>query len=255
MELKIRRVLREMRRHIDRARDPNTGRRLKFDHPNEAVNDDLKAIFVAVPKTGTTSVRNQIRPEGFAMIDVPHLSIRQIRIAIEAFHLWRSLDGNAGFPNETVPTQEDAEAAARTSFDQAFKFASVRNPWARAVSLYSRREGIQVSDKMSFDAFIEAHCFASDTSARPSRFRNQLDWLTDAEGTMLVDYVYRLEDLDTAVDEIRARTDGRIVLERRERNVNTASKSKSYKDLYTDHTRKLIATRFEADIDTFKYTF
>ncbi len=255
MAVKFRRVARELWRHFDRPRDAQTGRRLKYDHPNEAVNYDLQAIFVAVPKTGTTSVRNQIRSGGFAMIDVPHLSIRQIRTAIDAFHVWRGLDRNTRFPNDTLATQDEIFDEARAVFDGFFKFASVRNPWARAVSLYSRREGIQVSDRMSFRDFCEAHCFASDTSARPSRFRNQLDWLTDADGQLLMDYVYRLEDLDTAIDEVRERTDGRITLERRERNVNTASKSKSYRDVYDDHTRELIAGRFEKDIDTFKYVF
>lgn len=252
---KFRRLKREIREQVMRPRDPVSGRRLAFDHPNEAVNADLRAIFVAVPKTGTTSVRNQVRPEGLPMIGVPHLSIRQIRTAMEAFHLYRNLDQNTDFPNADLKTEDDVTREVQEMFADFFKFASVRNPWARAVSLYSRTEGIQVSDRMSFEEFCEGHCFASDTSSRTNRFRNQLDWLTDADGQMLMDYVYRLEDLDTAIDEIRDRSGGRIVLAHRRKNVNKASKSKSYQDLYTDHTRSLIAKRFERDIDTFKYTF
>ena len=70
-----------------------------------------------------------------------------------------------------------------------------------------------------------------------------------------MDYIYRLEDFDQAINEIAERTNGRVHLERKNANRNPNSDSRSYRDLYTEETRKLIAKRFEKDIDRFKYTF
>ncbi len=42
---------------------------------NEAVNFEKQCIFIAVPKTGTTSVRVQIGQQGTPLIPNPHLDI------------------------------------------------------------------------------------------------------------------------------------------------------------------------------------
>jgi hypothetical protein len=67
--------------------------------------------------------------------------------------------------------------------------------------------------------------------------------------------VYKLENFDEAIKEIEERTDGRIKLENRGANKNPKSLSQNYRELYTDKTRKIIADRFQKDIDYFKYTF
>ena len=108
---------------------------------------------------------------------------------------------------------------------------------------------------MSFEAFVEGHALASDTCREPTRHRNQIDWLCDESGEIIMDYVYRVEDFETAIGEIRDRTDGRLVLQPQRLNVNPRSASTRYRSMYTDHTRKLIARNFERDIDHFKYTF
>ena len=46
---------------------------------NEAVNLEQNWIFVAIPKTGTTSIREQTRQNGTPLIPNPHLNILQIK--------------------------------------------------------------------------------------------------------------------------------------------------------------------------------
>jgi len=46
---------------------------------NEAVNFEKEVIFIAIPKTCTTTVRTQIYQEGIPIIDNPHLNIIQIK--------------------------------------------------------------------------------------------------------------------------------------------------------------------------------
>lgn len=222
---------------------------------NEAVNFEKKVIFIAVPKTGTTSVRVQIRPYGRPIINNQHLNIIQIRDSLYVYFLTMALGNNTSFPSELIPTDADLRARASEVFQTYFKFSGVRNPWARAVSLYYRREGVQVSDRLSFEEFCMEHLYASDTCKHPTLHKNQYDWLCDENGKMLMDYVYQIEELNNAIDEIAERTDGRLVLTYKRENVNPSSLAFAYRDLYTEETKKIIAKRFEKDIEYFNYTF
>jgi len=75
-----------------------------IDMVNDAVNFDLECIFIAVPKTGTTSVRTQIRKQGNALIPNPHLNIVQVRDLLYPFILRSSLGNNRTYPSEGVPS-------------------------------------------------------------------------------------------------------------------------------------------------------
>jgi hypothetical protein len=179
----------------------------------------------------------------------------QVRDTLYTYELRRSLARNYRFPTEVLVTDADVRARAQQVFDSFFKFSAARNPWARAVSLYYRSEGVRVSERMSFEAFCEGHLYASDTCVMPTLHTNQLDWMTDENGNFALDYVYKVENFRTAIKEIEERTDGRVRLEYKEYNTNRNSKSRSYRDIYSDKTRKLIEKRFYKDIDFFKYTF
>lgn len=223
---------------------------------NEAINFEKKCIFVAVPKTGSTSVRSQLRYRGGAcLIPNPHLSIIQIRDSLYTYFLINSLGQNSTFPSREVPADAEIRIHAKQVFESFFKFAAVRNPWARAVSLYSRREGVRLSDRMSFQDFCVDHYYASDTCRHPTLHRNQLDWLIDENGASLMDYTYKLEEFATAIKDIARMTDQRIRLSASPENVNPMSLSSAYRDLYTPEARGLIARRFERDIEYFGYCF
>lgn len=108
---------------------------------------------------------------------------------------------------------------------------------------------------MSFDQFCERHFYASDTCQHPTLHKNQIDWLCDEDGQCIMDYVYKLEEFDIAAQEIASRTDGRIKLVNQSANVNPDSNATNYRELYTEKTKRIIATRFERDIDHFGYVF
>lgn len=222
---------------------------------NEAVNFDKQCIFIAVPKTGTTTVRSQLKQRGVPFISNPHLNILQVRESLYVFFLKQTLGRNESFPSESIPTDADLRKLAKEVFYIFFKFSAVRNPWARAVSLYSRCEGVITKDQRSFGEFCKNHFYASDTCLHPTLHHNQLDWLCDENEQCIMDYVYKLEDFDQAIKEIAERTNGRLQLASNVANRNQNSLSRSYREIYTEETRKMIAKRFEKDIDYFKYTF
>jgi len=222
---------------------------------NQAINFEKEAIFVAIPKTGTTTVRGQISPKGIPIIENPHLNILQIRDLIYIHLLRETLGTNRAFPKGNIESDAALRLRANEVFTSFFKFSAVRNPWARAVSLYFRREGIQLKDKLTFDEFCEDHIYASDTCRQPTLHQNQFDWLCSDEGKIIMDYVYKIEDFETAITDIQNMTNGRLVLKNEIRNRNPNSKSSDYKNLYNERSKKLIEKRFEKDIDYFKYTF
>ncbi len=137
---------------------------------NEAVNFEKESIFVAIPKTGSTTVRIQLTPEGPYFVAANHLNIVQIRDLMRTYLLLNQLGKNSTFPTQNVLANADVAERADRTFESFFKFASVRNPWARAVSLFFRQEGVRVASVMSFEQFCERHIFASD----PGLFTNPL---------------------------------------------------------------------------------
>lgn len=224
---------------------------------NEAVSVSKQAIFVAVPKTGTTAIREQLRDDATFLVTEPHLNIREIRHGLDFYFLQQNLHQNRNFPTDpqTVLSTGEALDRAQAFYDGCFKFGSVRNPFARVVSLYRRREGLQLQDELSFSAFCDRLAYGSDTCTRPSRHSDQIEWFLDDSGSVAVDFILKLEDRETALDEINALTDGRLGLKNLKRNVNTAADERSYRDFYDDAARQKIATLFERDLDMLGYTF
>ena len=166
---------------------------------NEAVHLEHKWIFIAIPKTGTTSIRIQLRQTGIPLIPNPHLNILQARDAINIFFLRKNLATNRSFPSVEVRTFSQIKNDSASFFSNAFKFSSVRNPWERAVSLFFRKEGVQDQKNLSFDQFIENHLYASDTCVHPTLHKNQLDWICDDNGKILLDYIFKLENFSNAI--------------------------------------------------------
>jgi hypothetical protein len=222
---------------------------------NEAVHLEKNWIFIAIPKTGTTSIRTQLKQTGVPLIPNPHLNILQVRDAINFFFLTKNLAVNKTFPTEKVKTYSQIKDESKIFFSNAFKFASVRNPWERAVSLFYRKEGVRNQQSLSFDSFIENHFFASDTCVHPTLHKNQFDWISDENEKILLDYIFKLENFSKAVRDINERTNGLIRLQDTVANKNRSSRSSEYRDLYSDKTKKMIAQRFEKDIDSFQFTF
>ena len=71
---------------------------------NEAVHLEHNWIFIAIPKTGTTSIRTQLRQTGEPLIPNPHLNILQVRDAISIFFSKKNLATNRSFPSVEVRT-------------------------------------------------------------------------------------------------------------------------------------------------------
>mgnify|MGYP006274252899 CR=1 FL=1 len=205
-----------------------------------------RCIFVEIPKTGSTSVRAVIGKSA-----EPHLDICELRR--EMTRRLRHTETGGRLINAAYGLTPEAwrRRRAERAFHDYFKFAFVRNPWDRVVSLYHRQEGERVRDEMSFDDFARTIRYSSATSPQGSPHVNQLDYLVDPSGHRLVDFVGRFERLD----EDWATVAERLGLPPALPHKRKTDRDKPYTDYYTDETRAIIAERFAVDVEAFGYRF
>jgi hypothetical protein len=158
-------------------------------------------------------------------------------------------------------------------FTSYYKFAVVRNPWARLVSDYNfqkRKKGSQAGhrllihnedgSKRSFRKWLEAVisdpfcCDPKKWGARVSqgihRWSPQLDWIS-ISGKIAVDGVLQTEDLQEGFAQL-CRTLG---LPSREVPCRNWRWHRHYAYYYDDSTRRLVEKHYAKDIETFGYRF
>jgi hypothetical protein len=168
------------------------------------------------------------------------------------------------------------------AWNDYFKFAFVRNPWDRLVSWYSmisrakritrlqalcnfrkRRHLRQtVSNPMwryvydncsTFEDFIRT-CTAEVQSAEGASYSfayNQLDYLEDGEGNLLVDFVGRFENFS---EDVRVCAEKARLRVPRIPRANVSS-HRHYSSYYTPELEGVVRVRFARDIEYFGYNF
>lgn len=156
-------------------------------------------------------------------------------------------------------------------WDEYYKVAFVRNPWDRLLSWYmmitqfseyfvQQGSAHQINhlwryvleNSTSFESFLY-NCTATidDNDGKKNFLFNQLDYVTDESGKIIVDFVGRFESLH---DDMQQVFDG-LHLSDLELAHHNASTRSHYQDYYTHATRRLVARRYERDIDFFGYCF
>jgi hypothetical protein len=207
------------------------------------ISQKYKCIFIEVPKTGSTSIRAVLgHPKK------PHLDIVQTKQELECIlqlsYLYDRPD-DAWDPDKP-------KRMADSIFEEFFKFGFVRNPWDRTVSLYERKEGIQLSGEMTFEEFVEWINYSSDTCIHPTRHKNQLDWFVNDEGKVLVDFIGRFERLQDDWKQIC----GKLAIDTTLPHVNpNLNCRKHYTEYYSTKTKEMIASKFGVDVEYFGYEF
>ena len=136
-----------------------------------------------------------------------------------------------------------------------FKFAFVRNPWDRLVSWYHMC--IQRASENNFSRYIKEHAPTFDdfvtkttTGVAEKTTHNQLDYVTDENGEMMLDFIGRYESLQEDFAVVK----GKLNLASELPHVNKSS-HRDYRDYYTDETRGIVARRFARDIEYLGYHF
>jgi hypothetical protein len=169
------------------------------------------------------------------------------------------------------------------NWDSYFKFIFIRNPWDRLVSWFSMHEEARKvtwfaskSDERArvlynyrktlwFWKFVQKHgktfddyvfkCSGYIGSGLPDGLSpisfNQLDYMTDKQGNLLVDSIGRFENFQEDFREIG----GRIGLDLAKIPVINYTKHKHYSEYYTPATRDAVAEMYRRDIEYFNFKF
>ena len=153
-----------------------------------------------------------------------------------------------------------AGIVSETYLRRAFKFAFVRNPFDRLVSLFSYLKKLplpEVPATMTFDEFC------AKITERPfdpvglynfkglSQCNPQVDWLFDERGNLLVDFVGKYENLDEDFAEVCHR----IGIPAPNMPHENKSQHAPYQNYYNERTRAAVANFYRRDLETFGYSF
>jgi Sulfotransferase family len=150
----------------------------------------------------------------------------------------------------TLPKKKRLERG-RAQFDSYFKFGFVRNPWDRVVSLYERKEALELRNKMSFEEFVHWIQYSSATCVHSSPHRYQLDWFVDPNGAILADFIGRFERLEQDWKLVAQKLGVSEVLPHNRPN----ARPRHYTEYYNRKTRAIIAEKFKVDVEHFGYQF
>lgn len=207
-------------------------------------------LFVHIAKTGGTSVRAALAPLRWR----DPLYIPQF-IASRLSHMTGHRIGSK-FPRHARIIAAK-EMLPWDLFDRLFKFAFVRNPWDLQVSSWHhlRRERPHLLQHISdFGDFIRwkldperPYQYHIDTS-----IELQTDYLKDLDGTILVNFIGKYENLQEDFEEVCRRIGIRTP---RLPHKRQAKDRKDYRTYYNDDLAAQIAEYFKHDIETFGYDF
>jgi len=143
-----------------------------------------------------------------------------------------------------------------------FKFAFVRNPWDRAVSLWSyylKRNIKPVSDNdfetciKNFETlFCEVPAkYYSNSQRKVNLLYPQYHFISDWYGNNMLDYIGRFETLQEDFNIVC----DKIGIPPQELPHTNQSNHKHYTEYYDDKTRAIISQKYAKDIEYFRYRF
>ena len=220
-----------------KARD--TWRRLTGKPGKERILHGYGCIFVHIPKTGGNSIMASLN------------SLPQRRAAAE-------------FPPVKYPKHAKAAevkgVVGDPLWEEYFSFAFVRNPWDLMVSSY----GWWLQKAQKWEKFHlnvrEIERMGSFSAFMHSRYGRRMinrsegdifDWISE-DGRIIVDFVGRFESLQEDWDRIC----DRIGAPRRQLpHMNRTERKASYREYYSEETRRIVAERFHRTIEMFGYEF
>jgi hypothetical protein len=201
----------------------------------------FRTIFVHVPKTAGQSIeRVFLEKMDLAPEDRGQLLLRENadpalgppRLA----HLYASEYVSCGY-------------IAQSDFDAYFKFAVVRNPWARMVSEYKFAAG---QTDISFADFLSTDWPPQGWSDYSRHIEPQWKFVCDTDRNLIVDQVIRYETLAKELGPLFTR----IFSEAAAMGWwNAALDRRDYRSFYDSQTRALVEDIYRDDIELFQYAF
>lgn len=205
------------------------------------ISHQHRFIFAAIPKTGTHSVRQALRPH------MSELDLEQVGLFVNKRFPFAKL---AEIRHGHITLEQIAPYVGAEAFDAYLKFAFVRNPFDRFVSycaFMTRANGAFDRDPRG----VMRHILFEVRPLQHILFVPQHTFVTGADGALLADVVGRVEDMQASFDAICARIG---IASTPLAQVNS-SKRGAYREYYDDALIEGVAGLYGRDLELFNYTF
>ncbi|MBL8649220.1 MAG: sulfotransferase family 2 domain-containing protein [Sphingopyxis sp.] len=205
------------------------------------VSHKHRFIFVAIPKTGTHSVRHALRDH------MGEGDMEQARLFVEKTfpipEIARMGHGHISFAEVRPFLGEEA-------FQSYFKFAFVRNPFDRFVSycaFATSREGSFERDPKR----VMRHFLFTAPPMNHIIFRPQHLFVTDRDGSLQADMLGKVEEMQASYDAVAAR----IGIDTTALDHANRSRRGDYRDYYDQELIDGVAKIYARDLELFGYDY
>lgn len=167
-----------------------------------------------------------------------------------------SVEKALNLPFEHLTAAEKKAEVGEQKWQDKFTFAFIRNPFDKVCSHYRYRvktNQTKLQDNpLSFADWVRRSYYEKDPFYHdsPKMFMPQSQWLSDASGNIMVDQVYRFENLEKDFHDLCQRLDLDAQLPHLK-----ASKKVDYRTYYDEGTKDLVANLFNEDLMAFDYRY
>jgi hypothetical protein len=147
-----------------------------------------------------------------------------------------------------------------------FLFSVIRNPWDRMVSLYLW--GVNRNEKdsreleiwwrgYSFEKFIKQVSENKHNEYNGHRYKTQLEWVSDHDSNILVDFFMMYENLDKDFSELLSKLNlpQFSLLKHNTAYSKSGQTRKHYSHYYNNLTAEIVSRKYAEDIKYFNYQF
>lgn len=223
------------------------------------VSHEHKCIFIHIPKCAGTSIELALGHHsdysGRGRQD--HRTIRQLqrpltlRQAVSSVENLEEILRTAAHPFRPHKNPKNEYTVSSAQYDIYFKFAFVRNPWARAYSWYANviRDDIlsrkyNLSDEITFPEYIKF-------SAGKDLLKPQTYWMKDYSGRLAMDFIGKFENL---AEDYRSVCE-KLNLEESALPHLVKGSNEDYREHYDPNSISIINRIYREEIELFNYHF
>ena len=206
------------------------------------ISDSHQFIFLRMRKVASSSMRTILSP-----LSLPRPEGRLAHLKSRAGLEW-------DYHKYVFRAHDNIQAAQKRMpadrFESYFKFAFVRNPWARLVSEYQfllnrpkHGRHARVKKMHEFRQFIDMQI--------PRKDAYQINMICDRQGNPIMDFVGKLENMKSDWSTVCQR----IGLPSQDLHKENTTRHRRYQDYYDDETRQLVARHWAKEVELFGYDF
>jgi hypothetical protein len=220
-----------------------------------------KCVFVHIPKTGGQSIEH-------VFLNLVGLTWKtRAPLLLRSNH--RPEVGPPRLAHLLARDYVRYKYLTQQQFDEYYKFAFVRNPWDRAVSLY---KFLGYHQRYTFKTFLQRKLKDQLWRKKYWFVAPQSEFVCNEKGEILVDFVARFENFQADFNQVcqriglpptevphvnKSSSKPKHLIQYAWRLFQKASSpgSKNYQDYYDPEAKELVARLYRSDIELFGYQF